>query len=89
MAHSMLQVHSVHTSRAMNRSMTSRNHCGVSLAERQHERSRLHAGTLLGHDELAALEVAARLRKSPDPLGGRGWAQCRPEASSSTATGKK
>ena len=31
MANSTLQVHSVHTSRAMNRSMTGRNHCGISL----------------------------------------------------------
>src|SRR6202171_4375645 len=60
-ANSMLQVHSVHTSRAMNRSMTGRNYCGASLAQRQHERSRLHAGALLGHHEFAALEVAARL----------------------------
>src|SRR6476659_2022982 len=72
MAYPMLQVHSIHASHTTNGSVTGRNHGGISLAQRQHERSRLHARALLGHHELAAFEVAARLREQQHKLKRKG-----------------
>src|SRR5271165_5642712 len=68
MAHSMPQVHAVRTSSALYRAVTDGDHCSVSLTQRQHKRSRLHSRALLGHHELAALEVPPRLRKQDHEL---------------------
>ena len=67
-AHAMLQVHAVRAARTLDRAVTDGDHCGVSLPQRQHERSRLHPGPLLGHYELAALEVLAGLGKQHNEL---------------------
>ena len=44
---------------------------GVSLAQAHHFRPRLHAGPLLGHDELATREIQAGLRKKDGNLQGK------------------
>src|ERR1700730_2663275 len=62
-AHAMPEVYTVRTARTLHRAMVDRDHRSVALVQRQHERSRLHARTLLGHHELPTLEIAARLRQ--------------------------
>jgi hypothetical protein len=64
----MLHVHPVRPSYAPYRAVTNGDHCSVSLTQRQHKRSRLHPRALLGHHELAALEVSPRLRKQDHEL---------------------
>ena len=60
-AHAMAQVHPVDAARTLHRTVVDREHHGVTLAQRHDLGPRLHARTLLGHDELAAGEVAPRL----------------------------
>src|SRR6185312_4840221 len=45
---------------------------GIALQQRHNLRSRLHARALLGQDELAALEVMARLAQQNRHLDGKG-----------------
>src|SRR5258708_30966670 len=56
----MPQVAAVDAPRALHRALMHRDHRGIALAQGQHDRPRLHPRALLGHHELAALEVAAR-----------------------------
>ena len=62
-AHAMPQVHAIHTAHAPHGAVMDGDHRSVALTQRQHERPRLHARTLLGHHELATFEIAPRLRK--------------------------
>src|SRR5438477_299311 len=62
-ADTVAHVDAVDAAGALHRAVMHGDHRGVALAQRQHARTRLHARALLGHHELAAAEVAARLRQ--------------------------
>lgn len=60
-AYAVAKVDAIRASGALHGTMTDRENDGIALLERHDFRTRLHAWPLLGQDEFAAREIAARL----------------------------
>src|SRR5437868_10066901 len=59
----MTEIYSINAARTLDRPVVHREDNAVSLAQRHHLRTRLHARPLLGHHELASMEVASWFRE--------------------------
>src|SRR5438105_1522594 len=67
-AHAVAELHAICAARAAYRPLVDREDHRVALRERHDLRARLYARALLGHDELAAGEVALRRRQENGEL---------------------
>jgi hypothetical protein len=60
--------HAVETAASLDGAMAHGEGCGIALAERHHDRPRLHPGTLLGQNQLASIKRNAWSRKQDHHL---------------------
>jgi hypothetical protein len=67
-AYAMPQIHLVNPASSLHRSVMDGKHHSVALSERHDFSSRLHSRALLGDDELAAGEIASRVRQQDGEL---------------------
>src|SRR5437660_9649899 len=61
-AHTMTEIYAINAARTLDRPIVHREDNAVSLAQRHYLYTRLHARPLLGHNELASMDVSSWFR---------------------------